>query len=163
MVSLFFFRICVFPGLLLGFLYSPIVAQNISPLQIIPNKKNYTTGDQIFFRTQLPKNGYVYLLNLKADGSLHLLFPNDEDENNQLRIGYQRLPSKNSEYEWVIDSAGGEEIFYFILSDKMIKYFHKKSILRDQAISTDNWLRRHTSNLLPWEWQITEIKIRVKQ
>ena len=82
---------------------------------------------------------------------------------NKMNFGFIRLPSKNVEYEWVIDSNSGEELFYLILSDKLIKFFHKKPILKDQTISTDNWLRRHTSNLLPWEWKIVEAKIRVKQ
>ena len=162
MLSLFFLG-KVFLTILLFFLSTHIHSEEPKSLHIQSNKKLYSTGDLIFFKIYLPKNGYAYLLNQKADGTLHLIFPNDEDESNKLNFGYSRLPSKNVDYEWVIDSAYGEELFFLILSDKMIKFFHKKSVLKDQTLSTDNWLRRHTSDLLPWEWKITETKIRVKQ
>lgn len=149
--------------LFLLLLLSPLGSEESLLLQLSPNKKIYSPGDQIFFRIYLPKNGFIYLLNQKSDGTLHLLFPNDEEGANKMSFGYLRLPSKNVEYEWVIDSSSGEETFFLILSDKTIKFFHKKQILKDQSISPDNWLRRHTSSLLPWEWKIAEAKIRVKQ
>ena len=160
---MFFFKIWWLPFLSLVLLINPLFSDDSSILQLSPNKKIYSPGDQVFFRVYLPKNGYLYLLNQKSDGTLHLLFPNDEDEMNKMNFGFIRLPSKNVEYEWVIDSNSGEELFYLILSDKLIKFFHKKPILKDQSFSTDNWLRRHTANLLPWEWKIAEAKIRVKQ
>lgn len=141
---------------------SVLIAQDSSPLEVTSNKKVFATGDLIFFKIKVPNQGFLYLINQKTDGTLHLIYPNDEDENNFVQKGQFRIPSKKVDYEWVVDSPGGEESFFLILSEKQIKYFHKKSILKDQSINQDNWLRRHTSHLLPWEWKLVETKIKVK-
>jgi hypothetical protein len=100
---LFFFKVWWLPFLSLVIFINPLSSDDSPILQLSPNKKIYSPGDQVFFRVYLPKNGYLYLLNQKSDGTLHLLFPNDEDEMNKMNFGFIRLPSKNVEYEWVID------------------------------------------------------------
>lgn len=154
----------IFFSFLWSFASSPsnISAQDLQPIEIIPNKKKYQNGDLIFFKVKILNPGFLYVLNQKTNGNLHLIFPNEDDEKNQFTGGIVRIPSKTVDYEWVIDSPEGEEIFYFILSDKQIVSFHKKKFLQDQVIPKNNWLRKHTAQLLPWEWKITETKILIK-
>lgn len=134
----------------------------MQPIEILPNKKKYHVGDLIFFKIRVPNPGFLYILNQKTNGNLHLVYPNEDDEKNHVQPGLIRIPSKMVEYEWVVDSPEGEEIFFFILSGKQIQYFHKQNILQDQSINRKYWLRRSTAQLLPWEWKFTELKISIK-
>ncbi|MCB1143532.1 MAG: DUF4384 domain-containing protein [Leptospiraceae bacterium] len=124
-------------------------------------KKNYFPGEPIVIHTEISEEGYLYLLNQRTDGTIHLLYPNEKESDNFLRPGKHRFPPKERDYEWTLEEDSGDESLILILSKKKIASLHKNDFRKDESIFKTFWLRRLTSTLHPSRWWIREWKFKV--
>ncbi len=136
-----------------SYLYSSEVFQT--------NKTVYTPKSLIFFKVELSKDSYIYILNQTTSGTIHLLFPNSEDSENYLMKGTYRIPSLKASYEFQVEEDTGEEIFYLIVSKVKISKLHSRNFRENESLAKFQWLRRLTSDLHPLDWKIYEQKIKI--
>jgi hypothetical protein len=169
MLSLFFLRKesfvmpikSLFSLLILGFFLQGAIAKEPN-ITFKTNREIYSPGDLIFFNAESSIDGYVYILNLHSDGTLHLIYPNLEDGDNLKKAGKFRLPSQDAKYEFIVEDDIGTETFYLLVSEKKIKSLHKRNYRENESINQkSNWLQRLTAKLKPENWNMTETKIQV--
>lgn len=138
-------------------LFSPLYSTEVFQT----NKTVYVPKSLIFFKIQLNKDYYVYILNQTVSGTVHLLFPNSEDSENYFTKGSYRIPSLQANYEFQLEEDTGEEIFYLIVSKVKISKFHSRNFRENESLAKAQWLRRFTSELHPLDWKIYEQKIKI--
>jgi hypothetical protein len=158
-LSLFFLR-TTFLLILVG-LNSSFLTADENKITMLTNKSKFYPGDPIFFKIQIPKKGYIYLLNLNSDGTIHLIFPNEIDTNNFFEEGTYRFPNKNSDYEWRLDEDPGKETIYLIFSENPVLKLHIRNFRKDESLSKPYWLRRLMSAFHPSSWSLVELNIEI--
>ncbi|MDX1961043.1 MAG: DUF4384 domain-containing protein [Leptospiraceae bacterium] len=165
-MSLFFFTADKFHYkkffyIVLIFLYSSTLQAN-EKLKIRPNQNVLRSGERIFFKISTGREGYLYLLNLRSDGTLHLIFPNKDDSENFFEKGEIFIPTKNSVYEFRLEEDYGKEEYYIILSKKKIGKLHVRNFREGESLNQKkHWLQRITSKLKSTDWSIAETKVEV--
>jgi hypothetical protein len=136
--------------------------ESVVPQEIFQtNRSTYASEDKIFFRIHLEQTSFVYILNESSDGTIHLLFPNPDDPDNLFQAGDHQIPRKKANYEFQVDQDVGIEKFYLILSQKKISKLHERNFRDTESLHGPQWLRKLTSDLLPFEWKISEKEVQV--
>ena len=71
----------------------------------------YRIGDPIYVYVSVTQEAYVYLFDVKPDGSIDLFLPNPYDRRNRLKAGEtRRYPPPGARYRFTIDGPPGEEL-----------------------------------------------------
>ncbi len=77
----------------------------------------YRIGERIYVFASVTEDAYVYLFDVKPDGSIDLFLPNPYDPNNRLRAGeVRRFPPPGARYAFTIDGPPGEELVLAVAS-----------------------------------------------
>ena len=74
-------------------------------------RPNYTIGESVRVGVRVSEDAYVYLFNVRSDGSIDQILPNNYDangQNNFLRGGETKyFPPEGADYSFQIDAPGG--------------------------------------------------------
>ncbi|MCB1157127.1 MAG: DUF4384 domain-containing protein [Leptospiraceae bacterium] len=151
------------------FLFLAISIPADEPLVLLKTgRENYYFKDPIKFNVFLHEKSYLYIVNLRSNGEMHLLYPNEFEENNLLEKGNYSIPSEKDDYFFYAGEPEGKEILFALVSrtpvQKLQKKLHYKNpIVKQKAgsnLSTTllNWL---TSELPYGDWDLSEVHIRV--
>ncbi len=80
---------------------------------------SYRIGERIYVYASVTEDAYVYLFDIKPDGSIGLFLPNPYDQNNFLRGGeVRRFPPPGARYAFTIDGPPGEELVLAVASKR---------------------------------------------
>lgn len=144
-----------------------LYSQNFD-IQIETDKPVYRLNEPLYMKIILTKKAYLYILTLQSNGNLLVLYPNEDDKSNYLSKGHYRIPSINSNYEFLAHEPKGVDTFIAIASQKEIPRLHKKIYWRKpltrkpiKNLSNYRWLKKLTKNLMPDEWDYSETTVNI--
>ena len=74
----------------------------------VGDKKNFKVGDEIAFRAQSARDGYLTIVDLGTDGKVVVIYPSEEAQDNRIKAGQEfLLPSGDLTFEAQLPAGRG--------------------------------------------------------
>lgn len=110
--------------------------------------------------------GYVYLFSYHNNGKLRLIFPNEDETYNLVKKKTFLIPSKRSNYEYIVSEPIGIETFVAVLSKEKVTSLHDKkywtkSIKVQKNLKKEVWLNELFKKMSKKNWTYSEVKIQI--
>lgn len=155
-------RFLILIPLLLFFSNSP--SSNDMGISLETNYRNYRPGQSIKINVKLKQAAYLYLLTLQSDGNLHLLYPNEDEQDNMIFNEEIKIPDDSKDYEFLAGDTLGRDTIIAIASRNRIKKLHKakywvKPVYRGMSQNNSAWLKKITKKLPQEQWVSAEVNI----
>lgn len=146
------------------FLFSSSPSSNDMGISLETNYRNYRPKQSIKINIKLPQAAYLYVLALQSDGSLTLLYPNEDEQDNMVFAEEIRIPDDAKDYEFLAGDVLGKDTIYAIASRNRIKKLHKskywkKPVYRNINPNNMSWLKKLTKKLPPEQWVSADVNI----
>lgn len=133
-------------------------------ISVDTNYKNFKPGQSIKVEVQLQATSYLYLLVLKTDGKIHLLYPNAEEFDNLILEDAVSLPSPTKNYEFIAGETYGMDTIFAIASRNRIQKlqqekYYSTALYKNIKVGNWNWIKKIGANSHPDQWTFAETKI----
>jgi len=97
-------------------------------------RATYRVGDPIYVYVHVTRDAYVYLFDIKPDGSIDMFLPNPYDRNNRLRAGEtRRFPPPRARYRFTVEGPPGEELVLALASSRPLSSREVGDLARGQV------------------------------
>ena len=109
-----------------------------SRVRITPNHPDgiYEEDDPLVLTITSDRKGFVYLVNLRIDGTYYCFFPRDSGDDNQIDVGKSVVfPPEGSKNDFVIEAPFGEDKIFAIVSKETLnwKLLESPSFYKDRG------------------------------
>lgn len=96
------------------------IVQRSGPLRVASNKPSLPVGDLIEFEIEVPRAGYLNVIDVGPDDEPTILFPNRDHPNNGVRTGKIRLGSQQMNFEIRAAEPTGPSLVVAVLTEEPI-------------------------------------------
>lgn len=108
------------------------LAERLEAMPMETPKAEYQLGQTIVFRVNLPKEGYLNVVNVGPKDDAVVLFPNAFHKDNKVSAGTFRLPTEKMAFDLVAQEPLGESVTVAFLSQRNVNLYQDAVKGRDR-------------------------------
>lgn len=140
------------------------LAEPTDPISVrVDGPTSGAVGDKVQFKVTARDDGYLWVVEVDSEDRVSLLFPNDEERDNRVTGGHERLVPGGS-YSFVLDKPTGVHLLAFVVTsqehglDQILPASVRDVLQRDAAASAQP-MGVTLDRGLRWGWQKQVLKV----
>lgn len=140
------------------------LAEPADPIAVrVSGPDSGAVGDKVQFKVTARDDGYLWVVAVDSEDRVSLLFPNDEERDNRVTGGRERLVPGGS-YAFVLDKPTGVHLLAFVVTsqerglDQVLPAPVRDALQRDTAEDTQT-MGVVLDRGLRWGWQKQVLKV----